>query len=60
MPAALIPIVVQVGEALAVAILALTGAHQAGIDWHGSLTAGIAAFIGKLLPKQFLGAIAKK
>jgi uncharacterized membrane protein YjjP (DUF1212 family) len=52
-----IPYMIQVLEALFVALTAAGVAHQAGGDLNSSLVTGVTAFIAKLVPSQV---VAKK
>jgi len=56
MPAWLLPIVIQAGEALLLGIGTGVAAYQTTGDLHGALLGGFSMFIGKLLPTQVLGA----
>lgn len=56
MPAWLIPLLIQVGEALLYGIAAGVASYQAGTGTNAALIAGFTTFIGKVSPSQIFGA----
>ena len=50
-----VPYVIQLGEAVIVALITAFGSHAAGADWNTAMGLGIGAGGLKGLPSQLLG-----